>query len=123
MNVEKGSELHADEAIAYDDLHALYNMKRVNHQVEYSGKNGENNNQSESYNARFRRMQYGQCHHMSPLYLSNYANEIAYREDTRRWSNGNIANNILSRCLTKATSNEFCGYWQGNKRVAERLGA
>ena len=121
--VTKGSELHADEATAYDDLHALYDMKRVNHQVEYFGKNGENNNQSESYNARFRRMQYGQCHRLSPLYLSNYANEIAYRENTRRKSNGEIANDILIRCLTRSVSNEFCGYWQGNKRVAERLGA
>jgi len=123
QNIKAGSEIHADEAVAYDDLHAIYDMKRVNHQIEYFGKNGENNNQSESYNARFRRMQYGQCHHLSPLYLSNYANEIAYREDTRRWSNGKIANNILTRCLTKPSSNEFSGYWQGNKRVAERLGA
>ena len=45
--VTKGSELHADEANAYDDLHALYDMKRVNHQVEYFGKNGENNNQND----------------------------------------------------------------------------
>lgn len=35
LNVQKGSELHADEATAYDDLHAMYKMKRVNHQVEY----------------------------------------------------------------------------------------
>jgi len=122
-HIERGSELHADEATAYDDLHALYDMKRVNHQIEYRGKNGENNNQSESYNARFRRMQYGQCHRLSPLYLSNYANEIAYREDTRRKNNGEIANDILTRCLARSVSNEFCGYWQGNKRVAERLGA
>jgi transposase-like protein len=122
-HVTRGSELHADEAVAYDDLHARFDMKRVNHQIEYRGRNGENNNQSESYNARFRRMEYGQCHHLSPLYLSNYANEIAYREDTRRKSNGAIANDILTRCLSKSISNEFCGYWQGNKRVAERLGA
>jgi len=120
--VTKGSELHADEANVYDDLHALYDMKRVNHQIEYCGKNGENNNQSESYNARFRRMQYGQCHRLSPLYLSNYANEIACREDTRRKSNGAIANDILTRCLSDGVSNEFSGYWQGNKRVVERLG-
>nr|WP_258033721.1 transposase [Campylobacter concisus] len=54
--------------------------------MEYSGLNGENNNQSESFNARFRRLQYGQCHKLT-LYLSNYANEIAYREDTRRLDN------------------------------------
>ena len=94
--VTKNSELHVDEANAYNHLHAHYDMKRVNHQIEYRGKNGENNNQSESYNARFRCMQYGQCHRLSPLYLSNYANEIAYREDTRPKSNGEIVNDILA---------------------------
>lgn len=57
-HIKRGSQIYADEAMAHDDLHALYDMKRVNHQIEYRGKNGENNNQSESYNARFRRMQY-----------------------------------------------------------------
>jgi len=57
------------------------------------------------------------------LYLSNYANEIVYREDTRRKSNGEIANDILTRCLSRGVSNEFSGYWQGNERIAERLGA
>ena len=122
-HIQRGATIHADEASAYDDLHALYQMKRVNHQVEYRGPNGENNNQSESYNARFRRMQYGQCHKIGNLYLSNYANEIAYREDTRRWSNGEIFKNVLTKCLEALPSNEFSGYWQGNKRVAERLGA
>lgn len=30
--------------------------------------------------ARFRRFQQGQIHRMGQLYISNYANEIAYRE-------------------------------------------
>ena len=35
-----------------------------------------------------------------------------------------IMDDILSRCLAdNSISNEFCGYWQGNHRVAERLGA
>lgn len=122
-NVELGSTIHADEHTGYDHFHAHYDMKRVNHGIEYKSKDGACNNQSESYNSRFRRMQYGQCHKISNLYLSNYANEIAYREDTRRMSNGAIFNDIFSKCLSTPVSNEFCGYWQGNKRVAERLGA
>lgn len=122
-SVELGSTIHADEHTGYDHFHAHYDMKRVNHGVEYKSKEGACNNQSESYNSRFRRMQYGQCHQISNLYLSNYANEIAYREDTRRMSNGAIFNDIFSKCLSTPISNEFCGYWQGNKRVAERLGA
>jgi hypothetical protein len=68
-------------------------------------------------------MQYGQCHKIGNLYLSNYANEIAYREDTRRKSNKEIFDDILEKCLSSLVSNEFCGYWQGNKRLTERLGA
>lgn len=122
-NIEQGSIVHADEHNGYDHFHAHYDMRRVNHGVEYKGKNGACNNQSESYNSRFRRMQYGQCHKISNLYLSNYANEIAYREDTRRMSNGAIFADIFSKCLSTPVSNEFCGYWQGNKRLSERLGA
>ena len=122
-NIETGSELHSDEHQGYDIFHAHYDMKRVNHSKEYKSIEGACNNQSESYNSRFRRMEYGQCHHISNLYLSNYANEIAYREDTRRMSNGAIFNDITTRCMNTPVSNEFCGYWQGNKRLSERLGA
>ena len=121
-NVEIGSTIHADEHSGYDVFHAHFDMQRVNHTVEYMGLNGECNNQAESYNARFRRMQYGQCHKIGNLYLSNYANEIAYREDTRRMSNKEIFDDILTKCLNSLVSNEFSGYWQGNKRLAERLG-
>jgi transposase-like protein len=121
--VELGSEIHADEHNGYDHFHGHFDMQRVNHSEEYKSIDGACNNQSESYNARFRRMQHGNMHKLGNLYLSNYANEIAYREDTRRWSNGKIFNDILTKCLQSNTSNEFCGYWQGNKRVAERLGA
>jgi transposase-like protein len=122
-HIKLGTTIHADEHTGYDAFHGHFDMQRVNHSIEYMGLNGENNNQSESYNARFRRMQYGQCHKIGNLYLSNYANEIAYREDTRRWNNKAIFEDILTKCLTTPISNEFCGYWQGNKRVAERLGA
>lgn len=122
-HILRGSEVHTDENVGYSDLSAYYTHKVVNHAVEYMGSADENNNQSESYNARFRRLEYGQCHKLSVLYLSNYANEISYREDTRRLDNGAIFKDILGKCLNKPISNEFCGYWQGNHRVNERLGA
>ena len=83
---------------------------------------GTTNNLAESYFARFRRMQYGQVHKFGNLYLANYANEAAYREDTRRWSNGKIFKDILSKCAKTLTHRDWCGYWQGNKRVYEVLG-
>ena len=54
-HIKIGSSIHADESNAYDDLTAHFNMSRVNHQIEYSSFYGANNNQSESFNARFRR--------------------------------------------------------------------
>ena len=80
-------------------------------------------NYAESFFSRLRRMQLGQHHKMTNLYLSNYANEAAYREDTRRLSNGDIFNDIATRCGRKGVSRDFCGYWQGNKKLREELAA
>ena len=41
-------------------------------------------------------------------YLANYANEAAYREDTRRQSNGEIFRDILSKCMTTRTHRDWC---------------
>jgi len=121
--IERGAVVHADEANAYDNLHAVFDMQRVNHSIEYMSEDGACSNQAESYFARFRRFQEGQIHRMGQLYISNYANEIAYREDTRRMSNGDIFQDIFKKCMKTIQSNEWTGYWQGNHRISERLGA
>ncbi len=121
--VTAGSTICADEANAYDPLHAKFDTRRVNHQNEYRADDGTTNNLAESYFSRFRRMQYGQVHKFGNLYLDNYANEAAYREDTRRWANGDIFQDIGRKCAKTRTSRDWCGYWQGNKRVGERLAA
>jgi transposase-like protein len=119
--ITKGSTICADENNAYDPLHARFDTRRVNHSVEYRAPDGTTNNQAESFFSRFRRMQYGQCHKLGNLYLVNYANEAAYREDTRRWANGTIFRDITGKCAHTKTSRNWCGYWQGNKRQEERL--
>lgn len=119
--IKKGTEIHTDEAPAYDDLHSKFDMKRVNHSLEYYSEDGACSNQAESYFARFRRFEEGQIHHMDNIYLLNYANEMAYREDTRRMSNGAILNDISDKCMRSLQSGEWTGYWQGNHRVSERL--
>lgn len=121
--VSRGAIVCADEANAYDPLHARYDTRRVNHSIEYRADDGTTNNLAESYFARFRRMQYGQVHKFGNEYLANYANEAAYREDTRRWANGRIFNDIAGKCAKTKTHRDWCGYWQGNKRMEERLAA
>jgi hypothetical protein len=119
--IQKDSVLFADEANAYDPLHAQFEVHRVKHQIEYRSDTGATNNQAESFFARFRRMQYGQMHKFGNLYLDHYANEAAYREDNRRMSNGQMFLDILLKCALSKTSRIFCGYWQGNKRLHEPL--
>jgi transposase-like protein len=116
-NIDGNATVHADEAKAYDPLHAKFDMKRINHQELYKGKNGECTNQAESYFSRFRRMEQGQVHQMGGKHLGAYANECAYREDTRRTSTGDIFADITGRCAKKPTSRNWCGYWQGNKAI------
>ena len=120
-NIDKSAIIYADEHRSYDVLHSTLVTRRVIHARHYSGPNGENTNQAESYFSRFRRMQYGQVHRMDNLYMDRYANEAAYREDTRRISNGEIFSDIMTRCATSTVSRDFAGYWQGNKRQAESI--
>jgi len=122
-HIAAGTQIAADEADAYDLLHGVFPMRRVNHQREYRAEDGTTNNQAESYFSRFRRMEIGQTHKFSTRYLANYANEAAYREDTRRLSNGEIFRDILAKCARTPTHRDWCGYWQGNKRGEERLAA
>ncbi len=120
-HIATGSTVFADEHSAYNVLHGQFPTMRVNHRSIYSGPNGENTNQAESFFSRFRRMHLGQVHKMGNLYLDRYANEIAYREDTRRRSNGDIFSDIVGRCAQSPVSKDLCGYWQGNKPAKENL--
>jgi transposase-like protein len=121
--VRRGSTICADESNAYDPLHAKFDTRRVNHSIEYRADDGTTNNLAESYFSRFRRMQIGQNHKFGIEYLANYANEAAYREDTRRQANGEIFMDIVKKCARTLTNRDWCGYWQGNKRNTERLAA
>lgn len=101
-----------------------YPMRRVNHSQEYRAGDGTTINQGESYFSRFRRMEIGQHHHFGLTYLSNYANEVAYREDTRREPNGTIFRDILTKCAHTRPQWPWCGYWQqSDVHRAERLAA
>lgn len=119
--IKEGSTVFADEHPAYNILHSHFPTMRVNHKLIYSGPAGENTNQAESFFSRFRRMQLGQVHKMGNLYLGRYVNEIAFREDTRRTSNGDIFKDIIGRCAQSPVSRDLCGYWQGNKPNREKL--
>jgi transposase-like protein len=123
LHIVPGSKVSADESDAYDPMHAKYDMRRVNHSVEYRSADGTTNNMAESYFSRLRRMQVGQYHRFSAMHLHAYAVEAAFREDRRRVSNGAMFMEIVMACAQTKVSRQWCGYWQGNHRTVERLAA
>jgi len=114
--IEKDTTVHADEANAWNDLHAKYEMKRINHEVAYSDA-GACTNQAESYFSRLRRAEQGHHHHIAGTYLLRYAQEASWREDNRRVSNGEQTFRIAYLALNAKPSVDFSGYWQRHRAI------
>jgi len=111
--VASGSIVHADEASHWDQLHARFETKRINHSLAYS--NGEAcTNQAESFFSRLRRAEIGIHHHVAGPYLASYANEMTWREDNRRVSNGELYLMAADAALKHPISKNWKGYWQRN---------
>ncbi len=86
-HVRPGTIVNADEASSWDSLHAKYEMKRINHGEAYR-LDGACTNWAEEFFSRMRRAEIGHHHHISGPYLLRYAQEAAWREDSRRVANG-----------------------------------
>jgi hypothetical protein len=90
-------------------------MGRVNHSKAYSSEDGTNTNLVESFFSRIQRAYVGVHHRFWTRYLDWYVADLAWKEDTRRMSNGWLTRSMLSQALRRPTSPYLCGYRQGNK--------
>ncbi len=115
--VRRDTIIYADDAAAWDPLHAMFVVKRINHKEAYS-LNGVCTNGAEGYFSRLRRTE-GAHGHISGPYLLRYAQEAAFREDKRRTPNGELTNEIIAAAMSADPSIDFAGYWQ-RRRVAQR---
>lgn len=110
-HVAAGSIIHADEASSWDGLEARYPTKRINHSEAYS-LNGACTNQAESFFSRLRRAEIGTHHSIAGKYLDMYADEMAWRENNRRKSNGEQYLMVVGSALSQSVSRALKGYWQ-----------
>lgn len=110
--IELGSTVYADEASHWDQLHARYDTRRVNHSEAYSDLNGCSTNMAESFFSRLRRAELGTHHHVAGPYLAAYSAEMDWREDNRRVSNGEQYNAIVIAAAHHPVSRNWKGYWQ-----------
>ena len=115
--VAKGTVLNADEASSWNDLHANFEMKRINHSEAYS-LDGACTNWAESYFSRLRRAEQGHHHHIAGAYLLRYAQEASWREDNRRVSNGEQVRRVAGLAMKRGQSVDFTGYWQRHIKTA-----
>ncbi len=109
--VASDATVYADEASHWDALHARYLTRRINHTEAYSTAEACTN-QAESWFSRIRRAEIGIHHHLAGPYLSAYANEMAWREDNRRVSNGEQYLMATGAALAHPVSRQWKGYWQ-----------
>jgi ISXO2-like transposase domain/Transposase zinc-ribbon domain len=124
--VEIGTELIFDEAKAWDALEAIFPVRRVNHDGNDTKNYGEaafsrdgiSTNLAESSHARLKRSEKGIHHHVSGPYLQGYADEMTWREDHRRVSNGEQFLTLVAAGLHHPPSREWKGYWQRRRMAA-----
>jgi len=113
-SVPAETTLYADEASSWNDLHARYELHRINHQEAYSLRDEvqTHTNNAEGFFSRLRRGEIGHHHHVAGPYLVRFAQEAAFREDHKRISNGEQVDKVVRLAMRSPKSPAFCGYWQ-----------
>ncbi len=117
--IQPGSTVMTDELASYNEYGRLFDHLTVDHDKEFSTPDGVNNNQAESFWARMKRMVRGQMHRITPHYLAEYANETAWREDTRTMTQRDRVEILLKKALCSGRSRWWRGYWQGTHRAGD----
>lgn len=113
LRVAPQTRLYADEAAAWNDLHARFELHRINHQEAYSIPEQQiSTNEAESFFSRMRRAEIGHHHHVAGPYLIRFAQEAAWRENHRRERNGDQVDRIVTLSMRHKPSVDFAGYWQ-----------
>jgi transposase-like protein len=113
--VAPSTRLMTDEASSWNDLHARYEMQRIDHGAAYSTPGGVYTNGAEEFFSRMRRAEIGHHHHIAGAYLVRYAQEAAWREDNRRVDNRTQVRGVMTLAMACRPSVDWCGYWQRGK--------
>jgi transposase-like protein len=113
--IPRETELYADEASSWNELHARYTLHRINHQESYSLPGEVYTNNAESFFSRMRRAEIGHHHHVAGPYLIRFAQEAAWREDHRKEPNGSQVDRLVGLAMHNKPSVDFCGYWQRSR--------
>lgn len=109
--IEPGSEVYTDEGKHWIRLAARHVLHMVNHSERYS-EGHKSTNWAESYFARLRRAEIATHHHIAGPHLGEYANEMSWREDRRRYTNEENFDALAREATGHPVSRKWKGYWQ-----------
>ena len=119
QHVDRNADLRTDMGSGWSKLGLFFpNHRDVNHSIAYMI-DGIHINAVEGANSRYRRAEIGVHHHIWGPYLPAYADEMAWRDDHRRVSNGVQYALVGRRAATLPVSRAWKGYWQRRKDRAE----
>ena len=94
--IEEGSTIHTDEWKAYNGLKKWYNHEVVIHRKKQYVNGKASTNSAENFNSHLKRTIIGIYHWISKKHSQGYANEIAFRYNTRKWSEKDRFDLVLS---------------------------
>ena len=107
-NIEEGSTVNTDEWLAYKDLGKWYKHLIVNHRKKQYANGEAYVNTAESFNNCLKGTIKGTYHWISKGKSQGYMNEIAFRYNTRKWSEKDRFELLLSSVVGKnMTYGEF----------------
>lgn len=116
------SILSTDTGTAFSKLGKEFQVHlTVNHSETLVGPEGQHANNSESFSSRMDRAEKGVYLNIEPKYMSDYAVEVAFREDHNRLAPGETLDRFLHHALGVGLSHHFRGYTQGHHRDYEVL--
>jgi transposase-like protein len=100
-HVKKGSNLYSDEWYRHSDLSPIFNHQIVNHQAKQYVNGKVSTNSIESFWSHLKRGIYGIYHWISKKHTQRYVNEFTFRYNTRKHSNKDRFDLMLSSAVDK----------------------
>lgn len=110
--VHPSAHVTTDDGSAFNRFHRHFDEHHVvNHSVGLMV-DGIHNNAVESQHSRIRRAERGVYLHISGAHIQRFADELSWRDDFRRVSNGQQVKMLLRAALRIGPDLEMAGYWQ-----------
>lgn len=119
--VNAAAHVVTDEQPAYSRYHLHFaEHSTVNHSVGLVV-DGIHTNLIEAQHSRIRRAERGVYLHISGNHAQRFADELSWRDDFRRVSNGDQFRMVTTRALSLKPDAEMTGYWQKRPERLQQL--